>query len=107
MLRYENAANATINIAIPHTDYTVKMEALWNKESKHYICTTYLSRNDIESYNLINENIVIESSIKDIKRKMAENITEKFNKDGFKKEIDSYEYADKCFNTGIEVLESK
>ena len=105
MLRYENGGN-TIYVKLPHTDYTVQMTANWIDTEKEYICKTFISRNDIEKYSLAEENIRISSDIKTIKIKMASYITDKFNKGDYKRHIDIYEYENKCFEIGNDLMES-
>lgn len=105
MLRYENGGN-TIFVKLPHTDYTVMMMANWVDADKEYSCKTYISRNDTENFSVVEENIKISSDIKTIKIKMASYITDRFNKGNYNRFIEIYEYENKCFEIGNDIMES-
>lgn len=105
MLRYENEGT-TLSVKLPRTDYKVYMMANYSKETDTYHTKLYIMRNDVEDLNLIDDEYEFKSNFATLKQDMVTYITEKFDKGYFDYFIDRYEYQQKCFDNGVEVVEN-
>lgn len=105
MLRYENEGT-TISVKLPKTEYTAFLTTKFNKEKNTYSSKLYIMRNDVEDLSLIGEGFEFESNFATLKMDMANLITELYNKGFFKYYINRYEYQQKCFESGLEVVEN-
>lgn len=107
MLRYKKEG-IVISVALPETNYIVRMTANWNFEEKMYHCTMEIRRNDIYKFIEIPSMATkIKSTPKEISREMAVYITTRFNNYEFTKEIEFYELEDMCFNKGLSIIENE
>lgn len=109
MLRYENVAAETIKVNL-HNGFIVIAMAKWDKDNRHYMVTLYIQRKDLDSLRLIEtrENIVFqESDRRSIKLDMLKYIENAYD-DGF---FDIYQakidFENKCFDIGLDTLETK
>ena len=110
MLRYEILGNITLKIDL-HNGYSVIAIAKWNRETEKYFVTLYLqdAKYNINHFDLMNnyENLEFDSDIKSIKTDITSFVTQLLN-DGFLKDyIARYEYEQRCFELGNELVESK
>ena len=104
MLRFEKEGTA-ISVKLPKTDYIVYMIANYSKDADTYHTKLYITRKDINDLVLIDDDYEMKSNISSIRFDMGQYITEKYNKGYFNYYIDRYEYQQKCFNKGVEVVE--
>lgn len=103
-MKYNNLGIG-IEVPLPHTDYVVVGFANWNKETSVYNTKLYLYRKDVEDMHYI-ENFTYEAELKDAKFKLSTIISDKFRNKEFDQAISSYEYSQKAFDAGIELLET-
>ena len=104
-MKYENLGMA-IKVQLPHTDYVVVGFANWNKETSVYDTKLYLYRKDVEDMHYI-ESFTYEAELKDAKLKLSTMISDKFFNKEFDKAINNYEFTQKVFDVGIELMEGK
>lgn len=106
MLKFEKIGHNAILVDL-HNDYSVMAIAKWIKDKKVYNAKFYISRNDVESFDLVNEmeNVEFDSDMKKISYDLSEYITRQFNMGNFVKAINRYDYQQKCFERGNEMFE--
>lgn len=105
MLKFNNEG-ITVSVKLPKSDYTIYMMANYIKEKDSYRTKTYISKSGIDDLTRVNIDFEFKSDYKKVKYDMAEHITEMYFSKKYDYYIDLYEYAQKCFDKGVELMES-
>ena len=107
MLRYKNIANVTIELDL-NNGYSVLAMA---KRKNTYNVTLYLQDNkyNINHFDLIEnyQNIEYKSDAKTIRADITSTIAKLLKEEFFTKYIKRYEYEQKCFELGNDVMEDR
>ena len=107
MLRYKNIANVTIELDL-NNGYSVLAMA---KRNNTYNVTLYLQDNkyNINHFDLIEnyQNIEYKSDAKTIRADITSTIAKLLKEEFFTKYIKRYEYEQKCFELGNDVMEDR
>ena len=110
MLRYEILGNITLKINL-HNGYAVIAITKWNRNTEKYSVTLYIQdiRHNINYFDLMEdfENIEFDSDIKTIKTDITYYVDNLVSNGYIAKYIDRYEYDEKCFELGNELIEGK
>lgn len=110
MLRYKNIANVTIELDL-NNGYSVLTMAKRNNETNTYNVTLYLQDNkyNINHFDLIEnyQNIEYKSDAKTIRADITSTIAKLLKEEFFTKYIKRYEYEQKCFELGNDVMEGR
>lgn len=110
MFRYEIIGNVTLKINL-HNGYAVIAIAKWDRNTEKYFVSFYLqdTGHNINHFDLMEdfENIEFESDVKSIKTDIASFITTLLSEKTLDKYISRYEYEQKCFELGNDVMEGR
>lgn len=108
MFRYENMATEVIKVDL-HNDFQVVAMARWNKENSSYSVDLYMQRNDLDTLRLIetSNTIVLIADRKTIKLEMLKEIEKLYNEKFFEVYQEKIDFEDRCFNIGLDTLESR
>lgn len=106
MLRFNNEG-ITISVNLPTTDYTIYMMAVYIKDKDVYKAKSYISKNGVDDLTILNFDCEIKSDPKNIRYDMANYITNMYYNKKYDYYIDLYEYSLKCFDKGIDLVESE
>lgn len=92
-----------------HNGYTIIAISSWNKESHHYNADLYLKDNLINNWLLIEnvENLIINANYKTIHSALLKQVASFLKEGFFERYIKRYEYEQKCFEKGNELLEKE
>lgn len=110
MLRYEILGNVTLKINL-HNGYAVIAITRWDRDTEKYFASFYLQdvKHNINHFDLIEdcENLEFDSDIKSIKTDVTSFVTTLLSENVLEDYIARYEYEQKCFELGNEIMESK
>ena len=109
-LKYEkfNNSNDVITIDL-HNGYTVIAVTGFNVETKTYITTLFLKENTVDTWKLIEnaENLEFHANDKTINSAILKKVSTFLEEGFFDYYIRRYEYELKCFDIGIDLIESE
>nr|DAV93027.1 MAG TPA: hypothetical protein [Bacteriophage sp.] len=111
MLRYEILGNITLKIDL-HNGYAVIAVAKWNKNTEKYFVSFYLqdTKHQINHFDLIEdcENLEFDSNnTKSLKTDVTSFVNTLLSENVLVDYIKRYEYEQKCFELGNELLENE
>ena len=108
MLRYDVLSNITLTIDL-HNNFSVLAMAKWNHETEKYLLTLFIKENDIDTFNLIDEqtNVEIDADQKNIKREILKYVEKLHEQDYFDSRINELKYEFKCFDRGHMLYEKE
>lgn len=92
-----------------HNDYTIIAIKIWNKEKHNYTVELRIKENTVEKWMLINqaESLSFNTNYKFINSAILKKVATLLEEGFFDKYIKEYEYEQKCFHLGNEIVETE
>lgn len=105
-LTYKKVANISLEIDL-HNGYSVIVSGLYDTAKQNYKISYQLKDNNMDTFELILENIEIVANPKTIGSAILKYTSTLLSDGTIKKEIEKYEYMMKCFDKGNTLLEEE
>ena len=109
-LKYRKSSDYTLDIDLEN-GYWLRVDALYNHDSKRYEMAFYIKENtidkDVAIETLNNEHITFPGERKTIKTEILRYVSSLLSQNYFNDCIEHYEYEIKCFEKGHELFEEE